>query len=247
MILLNIIISTIIVSLISLIGIIFLIISKDIFEKLLFFLISLAAGALIGGSLLHLMPHSLEKIEPLSSFWIFILGFVSFFLLERILRWRHCHEFDCPIHPVTYLSLIGDSIHNFIDGVVIASSFLINFHFGIITTLIVLAHELPQELSDYAILIYGGMGKIKALIFNFITGLTSFIGGIAGYFFLRSENLILYILPFVAGNFFYISASDLIPELHNETNLKKSINSFLYFISGILLISFLKLISKNNI
>lgn len=247
MILLSIIISTLIVSFIPLVGIIFLIISKDLFEKILFLLISFATGALLGGSLLHLMPHSLEKIETSLSFWIFITGFVSFFLLERILRWRHCHQFECEIHPITYLSLIGDSIHNFTDGIIIASSFLINFNFGIITTLIVIAHEVPQELSDYAILVYGGMNKTKALIFNFMTGLASFIGGILGYFILKGEEMIFYVLPFVAGNFFYISASDLIPELHNETNLKKSINSFVFFILGVLSIYLLKLIFKNDI
>ncbi len=244
---LNIIIANLVVSSISLMGIIFLLIKEDLFNKLLFFLISIAAGALIGGSTLHLMSHSFSKIDTTPSFLLFISGFASFFFLERVLRWRHCHEFGCRVHPVTYLSLIGDSIHNFIDGIVIASSFLINFKFGVITTLIVIAHEIPQELSDYAILVYGGMGKLKALMYNFITGLACFIGGILGYFILKGENLIFYLLPFVAGNFFYISASDLIPELHNETNLKKSINSFLFFILGILLIFSLKLIFQNDI
>ncbi|MEN3046209.1 MAG: ZIP family metal transporter [Candidatus Hydrothermales bacterium] len=242
MVLISVIISTTLVSLISLIGVIFLILKREIFAKIIFFLISLATGALLGGSLIHLLPHSLEKIEPLVASWLFILGFVFFFMLERIFRWRHCHELGCEVHPVTYLSLIGDSLHNLIDGVIIATSFLVDIKFGIVTTLVVLAHEVPQELGDYAILIFGGVSKEKALFLNFLTSITAVIGGIFGFFFFKESNLIYYLLPFVAGNFLYISASDLVPELHSERDFKKSINSFFLFIAGIFIVFALKLI-----
>ena len=234
-------IATGIVSLISLIGIFFIFLKENVFNKLLFFLVSFAGGALIGGSFLHLFPHSLENLSPIESSWIFIIGFVSFFLLERILRWRHCHEFGCEIHPVSYLNLIGDSLHNFIDGVVIAASFLRGFNFGIVTTLIVIAHEIPQEIGDYAILVYGGMKKIRALFLNLISALTAILGGILGFYFLN-KNFINYVIPFAAGNFLYISASDLVPEFHKEVNLKKSFNSFIFFILGIILIYLVKII-----
>ncbi|MEN3043906.1 MAG: ZIP family metal transporter [Candidatus Hydrothermales bacterium] len=242
MILTSIVISTFFVSLISLVGVIILILNKEILDRLIFFLISLATGALLGGSLLHLLPHSLEKIEPLAASWLLIFGFIFFFVLEKFFRWRHCHELECEIHPVTYLSLIGDSLHNLIDGVIIATSFLVDLRFGVVTTLIVLAHEVPQELSDYAILIFGGMSKKNALLLNFLTSLTAIIGGVSGYFFFKESEFIYYLLPFVAGNFLYISASDLVPELHNERDLKKSINSFLLFTLGVLIIFALKLI-----
>lgn len=238
--------ATLAVSLISFIGIFFLFLKKELLDKFLFVLISLATGALIGGAFLHLLPHSLEHLSPMTASWLFITGFVSFFLLERIFRWRHCHEWGCEIHPVTYLNILGDGIHNFIDGVVIAASFLIDPRFGIITTLVVMAHEVPQEIGDYAILVYGGMKRSKALFFNFVSAVTAIIGGIIGYYFLSNGEYIHYIMPFAAGNFFYISASDLVPELHKEVDFKKSLNSFVFFIIGIFIMYFLKLILHNT-
>lgn len=238
--------TTLIVSFIAFIGIIFIFLKKETFDRLLFILVSIAGGTLIGGAFLHLLPHSLEHLNTLTVSWIFILGFVSFFLLERILRWRHCHEKDCKIHPVTYLSLIGDSIHNFIDGVIIAASFLINIPFGIVTALVVMAHEIPQEIGDYSILVFGGMDKLKALFYNFISALTAFLGGLCGYFFFKGTEYIHYIMPFAAGNFFYISSSDLIPELHKEVDIKKSLNSFVFFIFGIFIMQLIKLAFKGE-
>ncbi len=244
MVLLYILIATSLVSLIALTGIFFLFLKKELFEKILFTLISIATGALIGGSFLHLLPHSLEHLSPLTASWFFISGFISFFLLERVLRWRHCHEWGCEIHPVSYLNLIGDGLHNFIDGVIIAASFLIDLKFGIITTFVVMAHEVPQEIGDYAILVYGGMDRTKALLFNFASAVTAIIGGISGFFFVKETGYIPYIMAFAAGNFFYISASDLVPELHKEVNFKKSLSSFIFFLSGIVLMYFLKITLK---
>ncbi len=241
-----IIIATLIVSLVAFVGIFFLFLRKNTLDKLLFILISLATGALIGGAFLHLLPHSLEHLSPMTASWIFISGFIFFFLLERILRWRHCHERGCEIHPVTYLNLLGDGLHNFIDGVVIAASFLVSFHFGVVTTLVVMAHEVPQEIGDYAILVYGGMERLKALFFNFASAITAIIGGIMGYYLLHGTRYVHYIMPFAAGNFFYISASDLVPELHKEVNFKKSLNSFIFFLAGIFIMYFIKIIFKGG-
>ncbi len=131
------------------------------FEKLVFVLVSFAAGSLLGGAFFHLLEESIEKLETFLSFQIFIIGFVCFFILERVVRWRHCHKKECNVHPFSYLILIGDAVHNFIDGFIIAISFLIDIMLGIVTTLMVIFHEIPQELGDFAVLVYGGFEKKK--------------------------------------------------------------------------------------
>jgi zinc and cadmium transporter len=157
-----------------------------------------------------------------------------FFMLEKVLYWRHCHEGRCEIHVFTYLSLIGDAIHNFLDGLVIASAFVINAGVGVASTLAIISHEIPQELGDFGILIYGGFTKKKAVVFNFISALLAIVGALVGYF-LASQvtDFALYLLPFAAGGFIYIASSDLIPELHKETNKKRSMMSFLFFLAGL--------------
>lgn len=236
--------STFLVSLISLCGILIIIQKKSISDKILLSLVGFSAGTLFGGAFLHLIPESLEFAEdPL----IFVLvGFSLFFIIEKFLHWHHCHNGKCAVHTFTYMSIIGDSIHNFIDGLTIVASFMINLNFGIITTLAVILHELPQELGDFAILVYGGVSKLKSVLFNFLTALTAMIGALVGYFFLPYfENIIPYLLSFAAGGFIYISASDLIPELHKESNIKKSVYSFLMFILGICLVILIKIFFKH--
>lgn len=238
---LYILLSTFVISLISLIGIITLGLKKYIFHKMIFALVAFSAGTLLSGAFLHLISESLEHIAPSVLSLYVLLGFVMFFLIEKLLHWRHCHKETCKIHPVSYLILLGDAVHNFIDGLVIAASFSISMHFGIITTILIIAHEIPQELGDFAVLVYSGMKKHKALLFNFISQLTCILGGIAGYF-MSSVNMFIVLLPISAGGFIYISASDLIPELHKEKRLKKSIISFVYFLIGIGFVICLKVI-----
>lgn len=235
MILVWILVSTFIVSLISFIGIITLSLKDKLLEKILFGLIGFSAGALIGGAFLHILPEALEKTESTTVFLYLILGLVLFFLMERYLHWRHCHEEGkCKIHPVTYLNLIGDGFHNFLDGMVIAVSFIASFRLGITTTLAVIFHEIPQELGDFGVLIYGGFTKKKALLYNFLTALTAIVGAIAGYFISGIvAGFSHFILPLTAGGFIYIATSDLIPEIHKETNLKRSTFAFLAFLFGI--------------
>ncbi len=230
-----IVLSSIIVSLPSLAGAITLSMREEVFRKIIFMLVSLSTGVLMGASLLHLIPEAIAQIEVRTVMLITLLGFSSFFLLERVMRWRHCHEDECDVHPVTYLALIGDSLHNFIDGVIIAGSYLIDFNVGLVTTMAVLLHEVPQELGDFAVLVHGGFTKNKAILFNFATALTSVLGAILGYFLLVSENFVVYILPFAAGNFLYIASSDLIPELHKETEIRRSAASFGIFLLGLAL------------
>lgn len=227
-------ISTFIISLISFIGIFTLTIKDKFLDKIVLLLVSLSAGALMGGAFLHLLPESVELREGLDIFLFVLVGFALFFLIEKVLHWRHCHKGECQIHTFTYMNLIGDSIHNFIDGLIMATSFVISIPLGMTTTIAIALHEIPQEIGDFGVLIYGGFTKKKALALNFLTALTAVLGGLIGFFISNMvENVKLFILPFAAGGFLYIAASDLIPEIRKETSLKKSMIYFGIFILGI--------------
>ena len=226
------IISTIVVSLISLVGIFFISLGKKI-DRIIILLIALAAGTFIGDAFFHLIPESLESLESLTVFSIVIIGFVLFFFIENFLFWHHHHS-GLEEHPVSYLNIIGDGVHNFIDGVLIALSYLVSPIIGLTTTIAVIAHEIPQEIGDYAILINGGFTRSKALFFNFISALAAVIGALLGYFLIR-ETFISYLIPIVAGMFIYIGASDLVPELHREQNKIKSYLSIVFFLIGIVI------------
>jgi len=225
------------VSLISLIGIFSLLFREGWLNKILFMLIGFSAGGLIGGAFLHLLPEALEQADSHIIFPYLILGFVSFFILEKYFHWRHCHEGICSIHAFTYLNLIGDGIHNFTDGLVIGASFLVSINFGIITTLVIIMHEIPQEIGDFGVLVYGGFSKFKALYYNFVIALTCVLGTMGGYFISAYiKNFSPFLLPFTAGGFIYIAACDLVPELHKQEDLKKSASSMFAFLCGIIFI-----------
>ncbi|KKP33015.1 MAG: hypothetical protein A2312_01150 [Candidatus Staskawiczbacteria bacterium RIFOXYB2_FULL_32_9] len=243
MILLQILLATFSITLCVWIVAFFLILKKDVLPKITLFLVSLSAGALIGGAFLHLLPEASESMDINIVFFITMLAFVLFFFIEKVLHWHHCHKGECNIHTYGYMSLIGDSIHNFIDGLIIAGAFLLDIKIGIATTLAIALHEIPQEIGDFGVLIHAGFEKIKALTLNYIVALMVVIGGILGYFVsFYSENITTYLIPFAAGGFIYIAASDLMPEARKEKNLKKSIVSFLFFITGILLMYLMKFI-----
>lgn len=236
--------STFLVSIISLIGVITLAIKEKFLKTILFLLIAFSAGALIGGAFLHLIPEAIERSHPREVFGFALAGFVLFFLLEKYLYWRHCHDGVCNVHTFSYLNLVGDGLHNFIDGLVIAGGFVASVRLGIFTTLLVIIHEIPQELGDFGVLVYGGFSRQKALFYNFLSALTAFGGAIAGY--LLSANIYGFsyiLLSFTAGGFIYIASSDLIPEIHKETDKKKSILSFIFFLLGIALMFMLKNLS----
>jgi len=234
--------STFLVSLISLVGIFTLAIKDNLLHKILFCLIGFSAGALIGSAFLHILPECLENNKSITVFYYLILGIVLFFLMERYLHWRHCHEEgSCKTHAFTYLNLVGDGFHNFIDGMVIAASFMVSLKLGLVTTLAIILHEIPQELGDFAVLIYGGFTKKKALLFNFASALMAMIGAIAGYFITDlTRSFSNFILPLTAGGFIYIATSDLIPELHKENDLKRSTAAFFAFLLGIALMALAK-------
>ncbi|MBT6690717.1 ZIP family metal transporter [Candidatus Parcubacteria bacterium] len=225
-------------------AILFLYVKKEVLSKITLFLVSLSTGALMGGAFLHLLPEASEKIEASKLYLIVLFAFVFFFFMEKVLSWRHCHKENCPVHTFGYMNLFGDALHNFIDGLVIASTFLIDFQLGMATTLAIALHEIPQEIGDFGVLVHAGFTKKKALIINYIVALTVVLGGIVGYFIsFYLHSIIAYLLPFAAGGFIYIAASDLIPEIRKETNLKRSIKSFIIFLLGIALMFVVKLIN----
>lgn len=231
------IISVLTVSLISLIGLLTLTVKPEQLKKALLALVSLAAGALLADAFIHLLPEVIKTTDQIFSVAIFILiGIFIFFFLEKVIRWRHCHEPDCYEHnkALAPLNLIGDGVHNFLDGVIIAGGFLASFPLGLATTLAVIFHEIPQEIGDFGILIHGGYSRKKALIFNFVSALFAVVGAVLTLMIgARIDTLGQYLIPITIGGFIYIANSDLIPEIHKETNLKKSLIQLLAFLAGI--------------
>ncbi|MFA4855456.1 MAG: ZIP family metal transporter [archaeon] len=233
--------ATIANSLVALIGAVTLGWSAKTLDRILHILVGFSAGALLAGAFFHLLAESLEEMPAMEAFYLVFAGFILFFILERFLHWHHCHEGKCDVHAFSYLILFGDAIHNFVDGLIIAASFLVNAGVGFVTTLAVISHELPQELGNFGVLVYGGFDRKKALLYNLLAQMTSIIGGIAGFFFLGTGGLAMYLLPFAAGGFIYIGASDLIPELHKQPSMKKAMGAFVSFLTGIAFMIAIKL------
>ncbi len=242
-----IVLATFLISSIAFIGVLILFLKERLLNKLLLVLVSFSAGALIGGAFLHLLPEAIKEAgedQVFNLFLFLILGFCVFFVLENFIHWHHHHAKEHPnIMPFSYLILVSDAIHNFIDGLVIAASFAVSLSIGAVTTLAIALHEIPQEIGDFGILIYGGFKKIKALLLNFASATTVILGGIVG--FLLSEQIgdyIIFMLPFAAGNFIYIAAADLIPEIKSKGGLAKMAVYFFFFLLGIAFMFLLKLI-----
>jgi zinc and cadmium transporter len=236
-------VATFVVSLISFVGVICLALKENILNKILLVLIGLSAGALMGGAFLHLLPEAVEKQSGLDVYLFVLVGFILFFLIEKVLHWRHCHKGECDVHTFQYMNLVGDSIHNFIDGLIMAASFVVSFPLGITTTIAIATHEIPQEIGDFGVLLYGGFSKKRAITLNFVVALTAVIGGVVGYFVSnRIDNIVLFILPFAAGGFIYIAATDLVPEIRKELNMKKYMATLLVFICGILMMWITKIV-----
>lgn len=242
-------ISTFFVSLISFVGVLILLLKERLLNKIILFLVAFSAGALLGSAFLHLLPEAIEQlgVEEEALFKVFfflILGFCAFFILENYIHWHHHHSKEHPeIMPFSYLILAADAIHNFIDGLLIAASFMTSFSIGLITTLTVILHEIPQEIGDFGILIYGGFKKTKALFLNFLSALWAILGGLSGYFIFNSLGAsTLFLLPFAAGGFIYIASSDLIPEIKSRGGSERTGLSFLVFLSGIILMILLRFV-----
>jgi len=227
-----------IVSLISLIGVVTLSVKIEHLKKILIYLISFSAGALIGDAFIHLIPEVVEESGGFSlmiSLYV-ISGLVVSFVVEKFIHFRHCHM---PItaehkHPFAWMNLFGDSIHNFIDGLIIGAAYLVSVPVGIATTIAVILHEIPQEMGDFGVLVHGGFSVKKAVFLNFLTALTAVAGTVIVLVFGSAmEGLSLFLVPFAAGNFIYIASTDLIPELHKETSVRKSAIQLVFFVLGV--------------
>ncbi len=235
---------TFIISLIAFVGIFTFLLRQELLNKALLVLVALSSGALLGGAFLHLIPETIEQIGGgLDIFLYLLLGFCLFFILEQFLQWRHEHTTHGGVKPFSYLILVSDGVHNFIDGLAIAAGFIASYPVGIATALAVALHEVPQELGDFAVLVYGGFGRKRALIFNFISAITAILGGVTGYFASSVlQGSIVYLLPFAAGNFIYIAAADVIPEIKHQVSLRRSIIHFAVFLVGIAIMLTVKFI-----
>lgn len=237
-----IIVGGLLMSAIAMVGSITLLLKPETLQRLLLPLVSIAAGSLVGGAFFHMIPGGIAESGSSIGFFVWVVaGFCTFFALEQLLHWHHCRhsKTECK-QPLTYLILVGDGLHNFIGGSAIAGAFIIDIRLGITAWLIAAAHEIPQELGDFGVLIHGGWGKQKALLFNVLSALTFLLGGLLTY--MMSFNIdVAFLIPFAAGNFIYIGASDLVPEVKEHDNVWVNITNFFCFITSLGLMLLIKL------
>ena len=228
-----------IVSLLSLLGAIFISFQRKFLDSITTYLLAFSSGILLGTTFYDLIPEGFAGIQFSVFSWV-IIGIVTFFILEKFIHW-HSHVEEVNEHHqeknhVAYLTLIGDSVHNFLDGAIIGVTFLTSVPLGIATTVAVIAHEIPHELGDFFLLIYGGFSNKKAIWYNFLSGLTAILGTVVIFVF--SKNILTaspYLIGFAAGNFLYIASSDLIPELHEKKNLTISMFQTIFLVTGVVL------------
>lgn len=233
--------AVIVVSLVSLVGVFTLSIKEKVMKKYIFLLVSLAVGALLGDAFIHLIPEAFEtSVNPVVISLFIIGGIFVFFILEKFMHWHH-HADDVEedsIHPVGKLVLLSDGVHNFIDGIIIGTSFLVSIPLGIATTLAVILHEIPQEIGDFAVLLHAGYTRKKALWLNFLSAITAVLGTIVAFLLGEvGEIFINWVLPFAAGGFIYIAMTDLIPELHKTKKISHSFSQLFFLILGVIIMA----------
>jgi zinc and cadmium transporter len=229
----------------------FLVLREARRASLLPHLVSFATGALLGAAFLGLLPHAMEAIGPDGAHRVglaLLLGILTFFLLEKFVLWRHCHDDPCEMHSPSHdardaasarMILVGDSFHNVLDGVLVAAAFMTDPRLGIVTALAVAAHEIPQEVGDVAILLHGGYSRGRALALNLLTSLTSIIGGVIAYFALATAmHLLPYALAFAASSFIYVAVADLIPGLHRRVDVRAGVGQVVFIALGVAVVYF---------
>ena len=237
---LSIFLATIFVSVISLIGGFLLINKRFALERHTGYLVSFAAGVMLATSFFDLLPEALELGTEATILTTVLIGIVVFFFMERFLLWFHHHDDTHHARPSAWLIIVGDSMHNVIDGIAIATTFLTSPALGVAATLAIAAHEIPQELADFSVLIHGGMPKRRALFFNFLSALTALIGAFIGVAAIGASQAVLpFFLAFSAGMFIYIACSDLIPDLHRDFTKQKGWLQSMPLLLGILISWFL--------
>jgi len=202
--------------------------------------LAFAVGALVAVTFFDILPEAIEGAGMEAAFLAVVGGILLFFALERLLFWYHCHDQECGVHTYVYLVLLGDAVHNFIDGVAIALSFLVSIHLGIATTVAVVVHEVPQEVADFGVLIRGGFSRRRALWANFAVSLTTILGALLAYALGSAiAGALPYVLGVIGGNFLYIALADLLPETHEQAGLRHFAAQFALILTGVLLIYFL--------
>lgn len=216
----------------------FLLFSEKVQHVLIPCLISYAVGTLLAAALLGLIPHALEGADADTVLSTVLLGIIIFFLMEKLVIWRHCHVVECEVHAATGdMILIGDTIHNCTDGVIIAASFLVSLPLGVIAALSVIAHEIPQEVGDFAILLHSGYTRRKALSLNVLSSLSTLPAAVMAYYALEVvEAAVPYVMAVSASGFMYIALADLSPELHSREDLTYSVRQFLLMLAGVVTI-----------
>ena len=230
------IISVVLVSLVSLLGVLALAFHKKKLDKILLLLVSLSAGTLFGGALLHLIPEAVEESGFTITISLYILfGVVAFFILEKFI---HRHEHEDEEHgkrkSIGVMNLAGDGVHNFLDGLIIAAAYFISVPVGIATTIAVVLHEVPQEIADFGVLLYAGFTKKKALLYNFGSAFLAVLGAVVGLILgTKMGGFISFIVPFAAGGFLYIAGANLVPELHKHCKLKDDLLHIMAMVLGI--------------
>jgi zinc and cadmium transporter len=228
----------------------FLLLPESVRTRMLSPMVSFAIGALLGAAFLAILPHAFEVpgVDAHSVTLTVLCGILVFFLLEKMVIWRHCHTDDCEAHvpdmdkvrnaATGNLILIGDGIHNMVDGVLIAAAFLTDVHLGVVTSIAVIAHEIPQELGDFAVLLHSGFSRGKALVYNMLTSLTTVIGGVVAFYSLSLANRIVpYVLAVAASSFIYIAVADLIPGLHKRPEFSATVQQIVLIALGVTVIS----------
>ncbi len=227
---------------------IFLIVPSKIRKRTIPILVSYAAGTLLGAAFIGMLPNALtlSAASPDKIMLFLLIGIISFFILEKFVLWRHCHKPDCEIHNAAGpLILFGDALHNFIDGIVIANTFIVSIPAGIAASIAVIAHEVPQEIGDFALLINYGYTRLKAFIYNLLSSVTALCGAIVGYFALKSfQGFIPYILAFSAASFVYIALADILPGLNKKSDLVASALQLTLMLAGIATIILIKCVSQ---
>jgi zinc and cadmium transporter len=229
--------SVLFVSFLSLIGVFFISLSERRLKQIIFVMVSVAVGGLFGDAFIHLLPESFEKsASKLEASLCVLTGIFAFLVLEKLLRWRHQHVFEAghPIHPVGYMNLLADGVHNFIDGMIIGASYMVSLPVGVATTMAVVFHEIPQELGDFFVLLYAGFSKTRALFFNCLSALCAIFGAVISLLVgAQVQNFAALMLPFAAGGFIYIAGSDLVPELNKEVEPFKSVAQMIAIGAGV--------------
>lgn len=228
--------SVFIVSLLSLLGLIAFPLGEEKIKKFLIWAVAFSGGTLLGDAFFHLIPEAYSDGGGIGISLSILGGILAFFVLEKFIHWHHCHDIACQEHneSFSYVIMIGDAAHNFIDGMIIAASFMVSVPIGIATTVAVILHEIPHEIGDFASMLYGGFSKVKALWYNFLAGIVAVLGAILVLIIGQSfADLTYYLVPFAAGGFIYVASADIIPELHKSTKISHSILQLACIVGGI--------------